>query len=595
METLFEKVFVETPVDTDCDGQYDLIAVYIKRPLLNEKVPAMFVANPYMLHCNEDWYDLYDVNADIKAYPTQNITEEQITFIPKDLPNYPKKQALKEVQENPMDEPDPSEYECISDLYAHLIERGYAAVFSGGLGTKGSQGITLTGSHEEILAFKSVIDWLNGRARAFTDLERNIEIKAHWCTGSVAMSARSYLGTMCIGVAATGVEGLKTILPEAGISNWYEYYRHNGLCLPAMDWQGDDIDILAKYCFSRALDLEDFKRIQPIFEQSQRRLQEGADRESGNYNQFWDERNYLKHADQIKASVFILQGLNDWNVKPDQGIRLFEKLQELNKDRMMLLHQGQHIYTYHLEGSPTLSLIDRWLDYYLKEIDTGIQNEARIHIESNVDQKDWMKENVWPPCSFKSYQMENQGIQSFMDDLSLTCYDRKKKNTQDWLNELVLKKNGYSLSFDLETLKKECRFAGRAKVSFKARIQAPTAILSAMIVEKGKQKRLTDILDGNENISFTFKEEQEESDYYVITRGWMNAQNRTNNFSKEAIDPETWYSYSFEFVSNDYTIRKGNTLSLILYGMDVDQTQLPYQKTKIEIDTESILLECPIQ
>ena len=595
METLFEKVFVETPVDTDCDGQYDLIAVYIKRPLLNEKVPAMFVANPYMLHCNEDWYDLYDVNADIKAYPTQNITEEQITFIPKDLPNYPKKQALKEVQENPMDEPDPSEYECISDLYAHLIERGYAAVFSGGLGTKGSQGITLTGSHEEILAFKSVIDWLNGRARAFTDLERNIEIKAHWCTGSVAMSARSYLGTMCIGVAATGVEGLKTILPEAGISNWYEYYRHNGLCLPAMDWQGDDIDILAKYCFSRALDLEDFKRIQPIFEQSQRRLQEGADRESGNYNQFWDERNYLKHADQIKASVFILQGLNDWNVKPDQGIRLFEKLQELNKDRMMLLHQGQHIYTYHLEGSPTLSLIDRWLDYYLKEIDTGIQNEARIHIESNVDQKDWMKENVWPPCSFKSYQMENQGIQSFMDDLSLTCYDRKKKNTQDWLNELVLKKNGYSLSFNLETLKKECRFAGRAKVSFKARIQAPTAILSAMIVEKGKQKRLTDILDGNENISFTFKEEQEESDYYVITRGWMNAQNRTNNFSKEAIDPETWYSYSFEFVSNDYTIRKGNTLSLILYGMDVDQTQLPYQKTKIEIDTESILLECPIQ
>lgn len=595
METLFEKVFVETPVDTDCDGQYDLIAVYIKRPLLNEKVPAMFVANPYMLHCNEDWYDLYDVNADIKAYPTQNITEEQITFIPKDLPNYPKKQALKEVQENPMDEPDPSEYECISDLYAHLIERGYAAVFSGGLGTKGSQGITLTGSHEEILAFKSVIDWLNGRARAFTDLERNIEIKAHWCTGSVAMSARSYLGTMCIGVAATGVEGLKTILPEAGISNWYEYYRHNGLCLPAMDWQGDDIDILAKYCFSRALDLEDFKRIQPIFEQSQRKLQEGADRESGNYNQFWDERNYLKHADQIKASVFILQGLNDWNVKPDQGIRLFEKLQELNKDRMMLLHQGQHIYTYHLEGSPTLSLIDRWLDYYLKEIDTGIQNEARIHIESNVDQKDWMKENVWPPCSFKSYQMENQGIQSFMDDLSLTCYDRKKKNTQDWLNELVLKKNGYSLSFNLETLKKECRFAGRAKVSFKARIQAPTAILSAMIVEKGKQKRLTDILDGNENISFTFKEEQEESDYYVITRGWMNAQNRTNNYSKEAIDPETWYSYSFEFVSNDYTIREGNTLSLILYGMDVDQTQLPYQKTKIEIDTESILLECPIQ
>ena len=43
------------------------------------------------------------------------------------------------------------------------------------------------------------------------------------------MSGKSYLGTMCIGVAETGVEGLKTIIPEAAISNWYEYYRYNGL------------------------------------------------------------------------------------------------------------------------------------------------------------------------------------------------------------------------------------------------------------------------------------------------------------------------------------------------------------------------------
>ena len=76
METVFEKVYVETPVDTDQDGKYDLIAVYIKRPVTEEKVPAVFVANPYMLHCNEDWYDLYDVNTEVKAYPTQNIKLE---------------------------------------------------------------------------------------------------------------------------------------------------------------------------------------------------------------------------------------------------------------------------------------------------------------------------------------------------------------------------------------------------------------------------------------------------------------------------------------------------------------------------------------
>ena len=216
MEALFERVFVETTVDTDQDGQYDLIAVYIKRPKLDEKVPAVFVANPYMLHCNEDWYDLYDVNTNIQAYPSQNIQREDVTFYPKDPVVCPKKEAEQIVENSPYPEPDPSAYECISDLYGHLLERGYAGVFSGGLGTRGSDGLTMTGSEEEILAFKSVIDWLNGRARAFRDKTRTVQVLASWCTGSVAMSARSYLGTMCIGVATTGVEGLKTILPEAG-------------------------------------------------------------------------------------------------------------------------------------------------------------------------------------------------------------------------------------------------------------------------------------------------------------------------------------------------------------------------------------------
>ena len=56
---LFEKVYVETPVDTDGDGRLDLIAVYIRRPLETTqgmRVPAIYVANPYMLECNEDWY-----------------------------------------------------------------------------------------------------------------------------------------------------------------------------------------------------------------------------------------------------------------------------------------------------------------------------------------------------------------------------------------------------------------------------------------------------------------------------------------------------------------------------------------------------------
>lgn len=51
-------------------------------------------------------------------------------------------------------------------------------------------------------------------------------------------------------------------------------------------------------------------------------------------------------------------------------------------------------------------------------------------------------------------------------NLSQTIYDRKQKNTKAWLDELVLTQNAHSLSFDLETMKENTRFAGRAKVSF---------------------------------------------------------------------------------------------------------------------------------
>ena len=38
----------------------------------------------------------------------------------------------------------------------------------------------------------------------------------------------SYNGTLPNAVAATGVEGLETIVPIAAISSWYDYYRANG-------------------------------------------------------------------------------------------------------------------------------------------------------------------------------------------------------------------------------------------------------------------------------------------------------------------------------------------------------------------------------
>lgn len=609
VKCIFERVYIETPVDTDGDGKLDLIAAYIKRPeytLKGKKVPAVLVANPYLMTCNEDWYVPHDVNREVTVYPEQNIRESDIRYdFSQPVCYEPKfiRQTAGFAETAEIDED--VEFECISELYGYLNQYGYASIFCGGLGTRGSEGYTLSGSREEVLAFKAVIDWLNGRCRAFTNKTDNIEIRADWCTGNVAMSAKSYLGTMCIGVGATGVEGLKTIIPEAGISNWYDYYRTGGLNVPALGWQGDDLDILAKYCFSRAKDPEDYEKVKDGYAAAHAMLVEGEDRTSANYNKFWDMRNYLNQIENFKASVFIIHGLNDWNVKTNQCIPLFKALEKQGVERKMLLHQGEHVYVYDLEGSGTLEMVKRWLDHYLKGEDNGIEKEPKVLVESNADQLCWMTSDTWPPAGwdYKEFPVNMKADAVIRDDLAATVYDKSRDNQKEWLDQLVLSNEDSYLNrfraewnpFDEEAEGVDSlRISGTVKVSFDAAIDRRTAILSAMLVDVGEECRITaEEVKVCDDGTFRFGLEAEPSKYKVISRTSLNAQNRTCLWSKEEIKPGKVYHYELDMVPTDHTLKRGHKLAVILYGIDAQQTQRPDTVTEITVKAGSVCVKVP--
>ena len=128
----------------------------------------------------------------------------------------------------------------------------------GGLGTKGSEGFETCGTDLEIDAFKCVIEWLTGDRTAYTDRTGNIAIEADWSNGNVGMTGRSYAGTTQFGLATTGVKGLKTIVPVAGIASWYDYTNSQGVSTGDVPNYSDD---LAAYCAGRYLDEEDYATI----------------------------------------------------------------------------------------------------------------------------------------------------------------------------------------------------------------------------------------------------------------------------------------------------------------------------------------------
>lgn len=617
-DAIYEKVYVESPQDTDFDGERDLLEVWIKRPAETAegmKVPVVFELSPYERGTNDDLYDLHKVDEDLTVSEGTTTTLEDVTY-KAETKEVPEARAIK----GQADHGTLEKFE-FDGWYDYFLPRGYAVVSAGGLGSVGSDGIVNTGSQDEITAGVAIIDWLNGRTKAFTNKTDDIEVKADWCSGSVGMSGRSYRGTLPIGIAATGVEGLETIVPVAAISSWYDYYRTNGLNLAGEGWQGDDTDLLATYCMSRMFDPADYLTVKDTFENAMDQMRIDQDRVTGDYNTFWDERNYLNNADQMKASVFIVHGLSDWNVKSKQFDMLWEKLEEYDVPRKMVVHQGEHISINNLAGIDFNDRMNRWFAYWLYDIENDVMEELPTVMIQNNTNLEFEGFDNWPvqaePTKFYlgaegtlgMTPMDAQLEESFTDDLSLSGYDRENPEPLKWRETIVKSpetKREDRLAYVSEPVTEDVRISGTINVSIKAALDKPTGIISAMLVDYGSEYRPTIetevvvpngiIYGGNAGSDdiVNFVMESEKSEYKIISRGWMDAQNREENYRVDPIVAGQAYVFNVDMQPMDYTVKAGHQIGLIIYSTDAEYTMRPLSITNFIVDTDETFVEIPV-
>ena len=134
------------------------------------------------------------------------------------------------------------------------------------------------------------------------------------------MFGKSYDGTFSNGVAATGVEGLTTIVPISAISEWYDYSRSNGL---RQSQAGTHYPASLSSTITSNTSAANLGVAPPSNNAScasSRAAMSLVDGDTdGNVNQFWEDRNYNNDVANVKASVFAVHGLNDDNVKTDRS------------------------------------------------------------------------------------------------------------------------------------------------------------------------------------------------------------------------------------------------------------------------------------
>ena len=592
-DAIREVVYVESRVDTDKDGLPDLVKVSIIRPRYEGKIPAVMTASPYHQGTNDKASDkaLYNMNVDLEVKEPHTIQVE-----------VPQLELVDPVGSAELVDEAEETLTHINSSYTlndYLLPRGYANLYVSGVGTKDSQGLMTNGNYQQIEAYKNVIDWLNGRCRAFTDHTRKRQVKADWSNGKVATTGISYLGTMSNGLATTGVDGLEVIIAEAGISSWYNYYRENGLVTSPGGYPGEDFDSLAELTYSRNLLGGDYLHHNAAHQADLDIVKKELDRASGDYNQFWHDRNYLLHADQVKAEVVFTHGSQDWNVKPLHVFNMFQALPTSIK-KHLFYHNGAHVYLNNWQSIDFRESMNALLSKKLLGYDSSYELPTVIW-QYNTGEQSWTSLDDFG-------NQTNQRTFSLGDDEKVIQnryetkdYERYGKAYPTFLTDLYQDK-AQQVTIDLP-IEEDLHLNGKARLHLRLYSSTNKGLLSAQLLELGSKKYLQPypavlsvrtldngryhMLDNLTELPF------KEAGQRVISKGYLNLQNRHDLLEVEAVTPGEWMEFDFDLQPTIYKLEKGATLRLVLYTTDFEITVRDQTDYQLTIDLAQSSLHLP--
>jgi X-Pro dipeptidyl-peptidase len=474
---------------------------------------------------------------------------------------------------NSLGEPFPSQ----DSLAERYVPRGYARAYADVLGTRGSTGCWDYGGLKEQQSGADVVKFL-----------------AHqpWSNGRVAMYGGSYEGTTANMVAALGdeVPELTGIVPIAAISRWYGYAYWEGvryfLNSTRPTDEGFDTPLAFDYGFGRTVpaDPDDphfgeilLNRAGPCEDDSLQHTEEGYSR-TPDYDRFWLERDYRKDAGDFRAAVLLAHGWQDYNVKQEEGVGLFERIpvkqtraggQDGVPFKIMWMTQGAH-------SSPSGEAWQALLDAFFERVLYGVRNGVgtpRTQVYTvgrtldeagsyqalpQVEERSWPPRGTepvtlhlhrkfdydvpgmpeQPPGTGETGTLERQaaddGVWTWVD----TGTSTEEISLRDPLNEPG--HGYYSLFYQSAPLARNTRLAGSAVLDAWVRTQTPGGAHVTPI--------LVDVLPSG--------------DLRLVERGFLNLDYRNGLATAE---PATgWQHGRVTFLPQDFTFPAGHRIGLIV-------------------------------
>jgi X-Pro dipeptidyl-peptidase len=559
------SVWVEPGTDTDDTGRPDRVEVYVVRPESpTDGLPAVVRADPYDIASSP--VDIFDdeLSGMPAPDPPNDVYGSRMVdlFVP-ESETATGREAMRETIERRFDGTGP--VEAVRRAYVRtFVPEGYAYVDVSPVGTGRSTGCNTLGGAPEAQSVVAAIDWLNDRTPAYDDRDGDDAVAADWASGRAGMVGQSYLGSIQNNVVTTGVDGLRTIVPKASMVSRYLGNRSQGAVItktPTPSFAANWTTGVNK------------QRCGDVLE----RLADGVDWDSGNFNDYWADREYVAEFADVEASVLLVHTLRDYTQNPRQLSVYADALRKHDVPHRTWVGQGDHGAVPNLRDAYAdewRELLLDWFDHWVAGDSNDVMNGPTAVVET--PDGELAGEAAWPSprresVSFRARPGDPFGTLGLDAPTSATAerFTDDSGVSPSTLTDDEAVPN--RLVYRTDPLNGPVRVSGTMTPRVRVSADSKAALLSVALVEYDS--------DGSGRI---------------VSRGWTNLLNRDSRRESEPLVPGERYDVSFEANPTDHVFSAGSRLGIMLYSSDVGFTKRPPSSPDVTLYLDDSAFDVPV-
>lgn len=275
--------------------------------------------------------------------------------------------------------------------------------------------------------------------------------------------------------------------------------------------------------------------------------------------------------EKVRAASLVAHGNNDWNVMTKHAAVYYEALRKARVPHMLYWHQGGH------GGSPPLVRTNRWFSRYLWGHENGVENDPRAWVvregRSSQNPRPYPE---WPdPDASKAnlrFEAGAPGIGGLTasrgDGVEETLVDDATISPTTLLNA---SSSPNRLVFKSPPLLAPVRISGTPTIRLWMSFSKPKANLTAYLISYPETGNGT-----------------------VISRGWIDPENRIDPARTQAIEVGKTYRLDFDLQPKDSVVAAGRRLGVMIISSDRDYTVRPAPGTELTMDLGKSSVALPI-